>query len=177
MWRVERQRLAIIVSLSPLRLEPRCRFLCLVGISFTLPGSRRACCGCSFSVPPLGYSTYFIRRTATDGPYNKGLAYLSKVTHVPESGAFETESHRLVSEEVITMKAGGLVADFNRRTGRLQSLHNTADKATVRVSHELLWYNASTGNHHVNPNQVRAFGQGAWERGLTPSPRVTQLDW
>ena len=82
------------------------------------------------SLPPLGYSTYFIR---------KGTNATSVQSNIP---VVPTEPQ----SPDVTIKNEFLELSFSSLTGHVESIRNLEKDITATLDQQFYWYNASTGN-------------------------------
>ena len=89
----------------------------------------------SATVPPLGFTTYFVRAASSDR---------------------KDEVHAILKEpEAVTIQNEHLQVAFDETTGHVQSIANLDRKLTLTLDQQFFWYNASTGN---NINSTQASG-------------------
>ena len=83
------------------------------------------------SIPPLGYSTYFVNRTS-DKKLNDHAAFLAEKTRLSTDNNFIENEH--------------LRLEFSSETGRLIRMINKNNKVNVDVDQNFFWYQGSVGD-------------------------------
>ncbi|KAM1810189.1 hypothetical protein ACFX12_026980 [Malus domestica] len=84
------------------------------------------------SVPPLGWNTYFVSRTATKRRLKSGNGFLSAMDS-PQN-------------ETIEIGPGDLKMSFSLASGQLNRMYNSKTGVDVPIQQSYLWYGSSTGD-------------------------------
>ncbi|XP_027344930.1 alpha-mannosidase isoform X2 [Abrus precatorius] len=80
------------------------------------------------SVPPLGWSTYFISKATGKGTRRKNLSRFSSMN------------------ETITIGPGNLKMSFSSTTGQLKRMYNSRTGVNIPIQQSYLWYGSSNGD-------------------------------
>jgi len=121
------------------------------------------------SVPPLGFSLYFVKAATVDFvdvPIQKTQSQSDENNEVDESQAMEASD--------IVIKNEYLMATFSGTTGLLKSLSNLGSSITLDISQTLMYYKGFAGDNHDGDHQA----SGAYvfrPNGTDPLPISTTV--
>ncbi|KAF5738117.1 lysosomal alpha-mannosidase isoform X2 [Tripterygium wilfordii] len=118
------------------------------------------------SVPPLGWTTYFISKHSENENVRKG--YLSRKSTLPN----DTFEIRPGNSKIATFEIGrgNLKMSFSSSTGLLKRMHNSRTGVDMTVDQSYLWYGSSSSGAYVfrpdgSPHPVSA---SKWKRFQGP---------